>query len=119
MKKNILRPAVILWIFTLTYIIAGCGSAEPIKGYRYQTTKKNLEKAVMKVIKSSPNIYLDTNENKVIVKRNPKDSTDTSTDTINVADYHGTDSAAIDSQNKSFVTIKIKVGVVENLYWFR
>ena len=56
MKKNILRPAVILWIFTLTYIIAGCGSAEPIKGYRYQTTKKNLEKAVMKVIKSSPNI---------------------------------------------------------------
>ena len=65
---NIIRPISISLIFILTYIIAGCGSAEPIKGYRYQTTKSNLEKALIKVIKSNPHIYLDTNANKVIVK---------------------------------------------------
>src|ERR1700757_695182 len=31
-----------------------------IQGYRYSTTKKKLENAVMAVIKNNPNIYRDT-----------------------------------------------------------
>ncbi len=108
--KNIITPKGIVLIVTLTYIIAGCGSAEPIKGYRYQTTKLNLEKALIKVIARNPHINLDTNTNKVIVKRNPKDSTDTATDTINVSDYHGADSADIAGYNKAFVK-KLKLSL--------
>jgi major membrane immunogen (membrane-anchored lipoprotein) len=109
----------LLWVIALISVINGCGSAEPVKGYRYQTNKYNLEKSLLKVIKSNPHIYLDTSQNKVVVKRNPGDSTDTATDTINVSAYHGDDSADIDRQNRAFVTIRIKSGEEENVYWFR
>jgi major membrane immunogen (membrane-anchored lipoprotein) len=115
-KMALMRISLML---TLAYLISGCGSAEPIKGYRYQTRKYNLEKALIKVIKSNPHIYLDTTEYKVVVKRNPMDSTDNTTDTINISDYHGSDSADIDRYYKAYVKIKIKVGDVENDYAFR
>jgi len=57
--KNIIKPTIIICLGISTVLFTGCGSAEAIKGYRYETTKAKLEKAVMKVIKSNPHIYLD------------------------------------------------------------
>jgi hypothetical protein len=50
----------------LIFIFSGCGGAGSIKGYRYATTKYNLQKAVMTVIKNSPNIYRDSTMDKTV-----------------------------------------------------
>lgn len=110
------RHLLPLW-FVLSSI--GCGSAEAIKAYNYQTTKDNLEKAVMKAIKSNPNIYLDTTESKVIVLRHPDIPGDTTTMIISASQYHGKDSAMIAEDDKATLRIKITVGQIENEYQFR
>jgi hypothetical protein len=90
------------------------GSAEAIKSYRYPTTKYNLEKAVKKVIRSNPHIYLDTIERKVIVRCNPNDSNDTSTVAINAEDYTVRERDEILAYCAALTKIKIKVGQIQN-----
>ena len=52
-----------LWLrFLPLYVLSGCGSAEAIKMYVYETKKVNLEKAVMKVINNNPNIHIDNTD---------------------------------------------------------
>ena len=106
----------LLW---LLFLSSGCGSAEAIKSYSYSTTKDNLEKAVLKVIQSNPHIVMDTNQAKVIVRRNPGDFNDTSTVIINLSDFHSPDSASVAANNRGVIKIKIKVGEIENDYIFR
>src|SRR5215213_334047 len=121
--KKIIRPIILLCIYVLLLVFSGCGSAEAIKGYHYQTKKRNLERAVMKVIKANPHIYLDSSEPKVIVRKHPNnDYSDTTKDTINASDYHdahGVDSIDFFSSLYAYVKIKIKVGEVDNDYVFR
>jgi hypothetical protein len=96
----------------------GCGSAEAFKVYNYATTKDNLEKALMKAIKSNPNIYLDTTKATVRVLRHPEVPGDTSTEMISPAQYHGRDSAMLAAYDKANYRIKIKKGLIENEYGF-
>lgn len=119
MKKRVNKSVVILSAYILTSLFAGCGSAEAIKGYGYPTTKSNLEKAVMKVIKSNPNIVLETIQEKVIVRRYPDNINDTTTETINLSEFHGKDSAGVAAYYKSLLKIKIKIGQIENYYLLR
>jgi hypothetical protein len=107
--KYIIKPIVILWLLVLASSIIGCGSAEAIKGYRYPTTKDNLEKAVRKVIKNNPNIYLDSTTTKRIL------------DSINLENrnkWTAADSANYYDHHNAYVRIKIKVGETENDYLF-
>jgi hypothetical protein len=106
-------------LLIVTFTIVGCGSAEAIKSYRYPTTKYNLEKAVKKVIKSNPHIYLDTIERKVRVRRNPNDRSDTTTVLINAEDYDGKEREEILALYAAYTKIKIKVGQTENVYVFQ
>jgi hypothetical protein len=108
MKKNIIRLISVIWIFILTSLFDGCGSAEAIKGYRYPTTKYNLEKAVMKVIKSNPHIYRDSSKDSIYDSTMEKNVYETATT--------GADSAIYYNDGKHFVTIKIKVGQTESDY---
>jgi hypothetical protein len=48
----VIRLLILLWIYLLVTVFTGCGSAEAIKGYRYQTKKIDLQKAVIKVFKT-------------------------------------------------------------------
>ncbi len=107
--KHIIRPIVILGLLFLTSLIVGCGSAEAIKGYRYPTTKNILEKAVMKVIKSNPNIYLDSTTNRILDSTMLKDRNK----------WTATDSAYYYDNLNAYVRIKIKIGERENDYVFR
>lgn len=115
MKKNIKTSVVILSIYILTSVFVGCGS-EAVKGYRYQTTKNNLEKAMMNVIKSNPNIVLDTTQKTVIVRRYPDHVNDTTTHTINLSEFHNKDSASVAAHYDGLLKIKIKIGQIENDY---
>lgn len=96
-------------ILILTSLFVGCGSAEAIKDYGYSTTKNNLERAVMKVIKSNPNIYLDsTTQSKLdsgMLKQRSK--------------WTPTDSAYYYDNLNAYVRIKIKIGGRDNDYVFR
>jgi len=109
------------YTFIIAFFSSGCGSAEAIKSYSYPTPKYNLEKAVLKAIKSNPHIIIDTTESKVIVRRNPDDMNDTTTKTIKLSEFqgHSKDSAAIAANDKAVIKIKIKVGETENDYTFR
>jgi len=113
-----IQPILLIW---LPFALWGCGSAEAIKSYSYPITKYNLEKAVLKVIKSNPHIIIDTTESKVIVRRNPDDINDTTTKTIRLSEFHGhsKDSAAIAAYDKGVIKIKIKIGEIANDYIFR
>jgi hypothetical protein len=113
-----IQPKLLLW---LLFVSSGCGNAEAIKSYSYPTTKYNLEKAVLKVIKSNPRITIDTTESKVIVRRNPNDMNDTTTKAIKLSEFHGhsKDSAAMAADDKAVIKIKIKVGDTDNDYIFR
>ena len=113
-----IQPILLLW---LLFGSSGCGSAEAIKSYSYPTTKYNLEKAVVKVIKSNPHIRIDTSGSTVIVRRNPDDMNDTTTKTIKLSEFHGhsKDSAAMAADDKAVIKIKIKVGETDNDYVFR
>lgn len=107
--KYTLKSIVILWLLYLTSSIIGCGSAEAVKGYRYQTTKDNLEKAVRNVIKNNPNIYFDSTTTKRV-------------DSINLENknrWTAMDSANYYDNLNAYVRIKIKVGEAENDYLFR
>jgi hypothetical protein len=107
--KNSQRVLVMLYILILTSLFVGCGSAEAIKVYKYPTTKKNLERAVMKVIKSNPNIYLDsTTQSKLdsgMLKQRSK--------------WTPTDSAYYYDNLNAYVRIKIKVEGRDDDYVFR
>jgi len=107
-----------LW---LVFLLIGCGSAEAIKIYSYPVKKTSLEKAVVKVLKSNPNIVVDTSESIVIVRRNPDDMNDTSIKTIKLSEFrgHSKDSADIAANEKAVMRIKITVGELENNYVFR
>jgi len=113
-----IQPILLLW---LLFGSSGCGSAEAIKSYSYSTTKYNLEKAVVKVIKSNPHITIDTTETRIIVRRNPDDLNDTTTKTIRLYEFHGNskDSADIAANRKAVIKIKIKVGETDTDYTFR
>ena len=107
--RNFIVFKVAIGILVLTPFIVGCGNAEAIKEYRYPTTKVNLEKAVRKVIKSNPNIYHDsTQENKLdsIMEKARRE-------------HSVADSALYHNDGKYHVTLKIKVGQIENSYIFR
>jgi len=97
-----------LLVFILTISLIGCfiggGTHGSIKGYHYATTKDQLEKAVMTVIKNNKNIYRDTIKNYTI------DITNGKHDTI-IDDYY--------NDGKNYVTIKIKIADKENEYTFR
>ncbi|HEV8081747.1 MAG TPA: hypothetical protein VGP55_01015 [Chitinophagaceae bacterium] len=93
--------------FDISFV--GCGSAEAIKGYRYPVTKDVLEKAVMKVIKGSPNIYRDSSKNGMFDSAMQKAENE----------HSSVDSAIYYNDGKHYVTIKIKVGQIDNDYIFR
>ena len=117
--KHVIFPKIILYVIVLTATISGCGSAEAIKSYSYRTTKSNLENALMEVIKTNPNIVLETIKREVIVRRNPDDPNDTASVTINLSDFHGKDSAGIAESYDAETKIKIKIGEIENEYQLR
>lgn len=106
-------------MIVLTSTVAGCGSAEAIKSYRYQTTKDKLEKAVLRVINYNPHIALDTIPRKVVVRRHPNDNSDTTTMLIDVEDYTGKEKQQLLSYFESLTKIKITSGQIENTYVFR
>jgi len=110
-----IRHLLPLWF---VFLSTGCGSAEAIKVYNFATTKDNLEKSLMKAIKSNPNIYLDTTETKVKVLRHPNIPGDTTTEMISASQYHGKDSAMLAGYVKANFRIKIKIGPIENEYGF-
>ena len=117
--KYIISSRVIWCLAVFAAISGGCGSAEPIKKYRYPTTKSNLENALTEVIKTNSNIVLDTIKREVIVRRNPDNPNDTSSVTINLSDFHEKDSAGIAESYDAETKIKIKVGEIENEYQLR
>ena len=91
----------------MSFFIFGCfnpGGAGLIKGYKYQCTKDELEKAIIIVLNSSKNIYRDTTKNYIHEVINGK------TDSINDNYYN---------DGKNYWTIKIKTGDQENEYIFR
>ena len=106
---------LLLW---LLFLSSGCGSAKAIKVYNYPITKDNLEKTVLKVLKSNPHIVMDTAKSKVRVRRNPNNLDDTSTVLINLSDFHSPDSAQVAAFFKRYIKFKIKVEQIENYYEF-
>ena len=111
--KNVIGLCILM-IFMME-----CGSAKAIKGYRYKTTNETLEKAVLKVVNTNPNIVVDTTEDKVKVRRYPDKMNDTITILIPVSQFHGKDRAYIETNLKAYIKITIKKGTIENYYIFR
>ena len=101
------------------FLSSGCGDASAIKRYNYETTKGNLEQAVIRVIHANPNIIVDTAEPQVTVRRNPGDPKDTSTKKIDLSDFHDNDSASTAAYFSAYVKIKIQVDQHTNSYTFR
>src|SRR5215831_1818371 len=80
-----------------------CENAEAVKGYKYATTKENLETAVNKVIANNPNIYHESIKVDIdsLLKKAEAEAT-------------SVDSAKFYNDGKNYVTIKIKSGDTEN-----
>ncbi len=114
MKKNDapLRGYASIRALALIFLFAGCGGAGSIKSYRYTTTKYELQKAVMKVIRDNPNIYRDSSKDQAVdttLETKYKDSP--------LVDIATGDNYYNDGRN--YVTIKIKDGPIEDEFTFR
>jgi hypothetical protein len=98
--KKLIGLMIFVLIISLTGCFFGAGTHGSIRGYQYPTTKYELEKAVMTVIKNNKSIYRDTT----------KDSTSGKSD----ADFNN-----YYNDGKNYVTIKIKGADIEYEYTFR
>jgi hypothetical protein len=113
-----IQTTVLLWLMIL---VTGCGDASAIKSYSYPTRQVNLDKAVQKVLRSNPNITIDTTPIPIIVRRNPDDLNDTTTKVIRLSEFRGRreDSVSMAEDEKAVLKIWIKAGGIENYYRFR
>jgi hypothetical protein len=59
-NKYACRSSFVIVLISLSSCFISAGTHGSIKGYQYETSKGNLQKAVMAVIKSNPNIFRDT-----------------------------------------------------------
>jgi len=105
MKQKRLLLLLVLPLYTLW----GCGSAEPIKCYRYSTTKNILENAVMQVINSNPKIRVD----------NATQRQFDSAMLANKSHWTSADSAEYYNNANAWIDVNIKVGESENYYLVR
>jgi hypothetical protein len=99
-------------VFIMTFLLAGCigaGTHGSIKGYKYFTTKDNLQKAIMTVIQDNPNIYRDTSLDSL--------GSSPALDHSDGGDYSAGENFYNDI--KHYVTIKITSGQNVNEYIFR
>lgn len=94
----------------LTYFVAG-GGAGSIKSYRYATTKNNLQKAVMTVIRNNPNIYRDNIKDKGVDTPIESRYRDSNADLAAGANYY--------NDVVNYVTITIKDGRLKDEFTFR
>ena len=101
-KKLTMKARVFLLFIFLSGCIGG-GAAGSIIGFRYQTTKDRLEKAVKAVIKNNRNIYPDTINNYII------DLTNGKSDTLDDSYYN---------DGKRNITIDIKRSNMKYTYTF-
>lgn len=118
-NKCIHRMSLLWVLLVFTSTIIGCGSAEAIKAYNYKLTKDTLEKAVSRVINSNPHIALIPIPRIVVVRKHPKDNSDTTPMVINAEEYTGKDKQSVLDYYSSMTKIKIQVGQIENTYVFR
>ena len=113
-----IQTIILLW---LVILVTGCGDASAIKSYSYATRQVNLDKAVQKVLRSNPNITIDTTPTPIIVRRNPDNINDTTTKVIRLSEFRGhtEDSIAMAEDEKAVLQIWIKKGEIDNYYRFR
>lgn len=93
-------------LFLLILQLSSCfssGTHGSIKAYKYQVSKRVLEKAVEKVIMESPNIQIDSTKNYIIDKTNGKNDT--------IINNHYND-------GKRYITVKIDIESESNEYIF-
>ena len=95
----------------LVLLFSGCGGAGAIKGYRYATTKYNLQKAVMTVINSSQNIYRDSSLDKTVDTTVATRTKDSNVDVAAGPNYY--------NDVINYVTITIKDGGIKDEFVFR
>ena len=104
--KYLKQLSIFIIPFFLTACFIGAGTHGSIKRYRYDTTKDELERAIMTVINGNQNIQRDSISNYII------DKTGGRSDTIMDNSYN-------DGEN--YITMKIRSGdgTEENKYTFR
>lgn len=106
-----LKKSTFLFSFgMILFLFYSCGGHGSLKGYRYQTTKENLQHAVMAVIKNNSNIYRDTSLD-YLGSPIPQIQVDSEYAQPAATNYY--------NDVKNYVTIKITSGRSVNEYTFR
>jgi len=95
----------------MIFLFAGCGGAGSIKSYRYATTKYELQKAVMTVIRNNSNIYRDSSKDNRVDTTLEEKYKDSMVDIATGSNYY--------NDGRNYVTIKIKAGQTEDEFTFR
>jgi hypothetical protein len=98
-------------LFLLIFIFFGCGGAGSIKGYRYGTTKYNLQKAVMTVIKNNSTIFRDSATDRSVDTAIETKYKDSNVDLAAGSNYY--------NDGINYITITIKDGQIKDEFTFR